>query len=329
MATYKVIQDIEAEDHLLGPLSFRQFIYGLIAAFGLYISFLCLTKGVGFLAIFFLPPALFSGFLAFPFGKDQPTEVWALAKLRFLVKPHRRVWNQSGVKEMVTITVPKRVEVVRTNGLNQTEVQSRLTALANTIDSRGWSIKNVDVNMYSQPDQMSMEADSDRLIGPSAMPQEVPNYDIQASDDILDEQSNPVAHQMDQMITAATNAHRQQIIQQLNQPAIGAAGTPAIAQSAGPPADYWFLNTPSVTPQTASQAVFGQAQLVAPHDPRGDNASIPVATADEQAFLQQMKTQSDRQQAPFNRSISAHQFSNHNHPLYNPAQGPCKRPHNQ
>ena len=27
MATYKVIQDIEAEDKLIGPLTLRQFIY--------------------------------------------------------------------------------------------------------------------------------------------------------------------------------------------------------------------------------------------------------------------------------------------------------------
>ena len=32
MAQYKVPQDVEADDKLLGPLNFRQFIYLLIAA---------------------------------------------------------------------------------------------------------------------------------------------------------------------------------------------------------------------------------------------------------------------------------------------------------
>jgi len=32
MATYKVPQDVEAEDRLLGPFTFRQFVYLLIAA---------------------------------------------------------------------------------------------------------------------------------------------------------------------------------------------------------------------------------------------------------------------------------------------------------
>jgi hypothetical protein len=107
MATYKLIQDIEAEDHILGPLSLRQFIFALITVFCLYICFILISKHVYLLLIFFLPPALFFGFFAVPFGRDQPTEVWALAKLRYLFKPRQRIWDQSGMKELVSITVPK------------------------------------------------------------------------------------------------------------------------------------------------------------------------------------------------------------------------------
>src|ERR1700752_5034677 len=110
MATYKLIQDIEAEDHILGPLTLRQFIFALVTAFLLYINFLCYAQHVAFLMVLFMPPALLTGFFAFPFGRDQPTEIWALAKLRFWFKPRQRIWDQSGVKELVTITVPKRVE---------------------------------------------------------------------------------------------------------------------------------------------------------------------------------------------------------------------------
>src|SRR5665213_108836 len=121
MATYKVIQDIEAEDKLLGPLSLRQFIYAGICVLCLYLSFLTLTKHVGFLIVVFAPVAIFTGFFAFPWKLNQPTEIWALAKIRFLLKPRRRIWDQSGVKELVTITAPKRIESNYTNGLSQTE----------------------------------------------------------------------------------------------------------------------------------------------------------------------------------------------------------------
>jgi hypothetical protein len=38
MAVYKVPQDVEAEDKLIGPFSFRQFIYLIVAALGIFLS---------------------------------------------------------------------------------------------------------------------------------------------------------------------------------------------------------------------------------------------------------------------------------------------------
>ena len=212
MSTYKVIQDVEAEDKLLGPLSFRQFVYALIAVFMLYIGYISYTKQAAYILVITIPIMLFTGFLAFPFGKDQPTEVWALAKLRFLLKPRKRIWAQSGVKELVTITVPKRVEVDLTNGLTQNEVKSRLQALANTIDSRGWVVKNV-IGIYQNP---VVSPDSDRLIS-AAVAQNVPDDNISAAEDVLDEQANPVAQQMEQLINDNGNFHRQQLMQTLSQ----------------------------------------------------------------------------------------------------------------
>src|SRR3982750_3914966 len=150
MATYKVLQDIEAEDKLLGPLTLRQFIYAGIAALCGYIIFLLASKGAAPLAIIFLPPMALCAFFAFPWTKDQPTEVWALARIRFYIKPRKRIWDQTGIKELVTITAPKVVDHNYSNGLSEGEVRSRLRALADTIDSRGWAIKNVSVNMYGQ-----------------------------------------------------------------------------------------------------------------------------------------------------------------------------------
>jgi len=109
MATYKLIQDVEAEDKILGPLTLRQFIFALITAFLGYIDFILIVKHIYFLLIFLIPLTLLGIFFAFPFGRDQPTEIWALAKLRFLFKPRKRLWDQSGVKELVTITAPKKI----------------------------------------------------------------------------------------------------------------------------------------------------------------------------------------------------------------------------
>src|SRR6266567_710266 len=113
MSTYKVIQDIEAEDKLVGPLTLRQFIYAGIAALSGYLGFLFASKGAAFMLAVFVPVTLICGFFAFPWGRDQPTEIWALAKIRFALKPRKRIWDQSGTRDLVTITVPKVVEIQR------------------------------------------------------------------------------------------------------------------------------------------------------------------------------------------------------------------------
>lgn len=318
MANYKVIQDIEAEDKLIGPLTLRQFIYAGISAATLYLCFLFVTKHLYIMLPIFLPVALGSGFFAWPFAGQQPTEVWALAKLRFLVKPRKRIWDQSGAKELVTVTAPKKVEINYTNGLSETEVKSRLRALADTIDSRGWAVKNVNVNLYSQPELVMSAPSSDRLVSVANLPQPVPNNDIQASDDMLDEKNNPVAHQFDTMIAASTKAHRQQIMDRLRQatvasdartqqtPALPPAPTPAPTpqpRPAAPPADYWFMNQPAAsTPGAAPPqgAVTFNAQLVTPGVTATPMPSVPATpTADEEEIVKRLAEQEKVEHIPY------------------------------
>jgi hypothetical protein len=70
MAVYKVPQDVEADDKLIGPFSFRQFIYLIIVALSIAAAW-----GLGHLfiplAILPFPIILFFGALALPLRKDQ------------------------------------------------------------------------------------------------------------------------------------------------------------------------------------------------------------------------------------------------------------------
>ncbi len=297
MSTYKVIQDIEAEDKLVGPLSMRQFIYAGIAAICGYLTFLSVTKHAAFMAVIFLPVMAFTGFFAFPWAKDQPTEIWALAKIRFFLKPRKRIWDQSGAKELVSITVPKRIERHLTNGLNQHEVNSRLRALADTIDSRGWAVKNVNVNMYNQA-----SANSDRLVEASALPQEVSGIDVRPSDDILDENANPVAHHFDDMIAASSTARRQHLVAQMESPAelqqpvqAQAAATQASQQPQQAANDYWFMQQqPSQIPE--GQAIFSNSPIIAPGAVSTTGVPMPhaaIPTADEEALVEKFKAENN------------------------------------
>lgn len=283
MATYKVIQDIEAEDKLIGWMTPRQTIYAAIVVVSGFLWFLFATHGAWWLGFIFLPHMILLTVLSGPFVHDQPSEVWLLAKIKFHLLPRRRIWDQSGLKELVTITVPKKIERKLTDGLSQTEVKSRLQALANTIDSRGWAVKNVNVNLYAQPGYAM--AGTDRIIDTSALPQDVPSFEVTAQDDILDEHSNPTALHLDQMIQQSTQAHRQQIMQQMKNP-----------QPQSKPADYWFLNATAgqQTQVAPGYATFDHNPTVMPGAPQAPVAPTPAPTvsdSDQAALLEKLHKQ--------------------------------------
>lgn len=223
MAVYKVIQDIEAEDRLLGPLTFKGLVYAGITALLGFINFRLFAAGSlgpirwGFILVLLLPMALF-GVLASPLGRDQPTEVWLLSRIRFMLKPRLRIWSQAGLSELVKITVPKRIERKLTKGYTEEEVSSRLQALASTLDSRGWAVKHVNVNLNAYAGYLSHEEDSDRLIDTSTLVQDVPSIDVRASDDILDEKNNPTAQNFQNLIIQADSLRRQYIKDKMKKP---------------------------------------------------------------------------------------------------------------
>jgi hypothetical protein len=288
MSTYKVIQDIEAEDKLLGPLTLRQFVYAGIAVTCGYLIFLSIAKNVPFMIILLAPVMIFTGFFAFPWGKDQPTEVWALAKVRFFLKPRRRLWSQSGIRQVVSITVPKKIERVLTNGLDQHEVRSRLSALASTIDSRGWAVKNVAVNLSIQPYNQTFES-SDRLVGASMLPQEVSSVDVRASDDILDEYANPIAQNFSDMIVASSQARHQDLITLMQQPT-----SPTSSSQQSQVSDPWFMQQP----QTVATQQSYNAVSVAPQSSVPLLSGLPQAanpTPEEQAMVAKFKAENSSQ----------------------------------
>lgn len=152
MSVYKVPQDVEAEDKLLGPFSFRQFIFLIIAVVSLGAAYI-LARILLPLGLIPVPIALFFGALALPLRKDQPMEVYLAAVISFMLKPKKRLWQPDGIEYLVEVTAPKTEETTRRNSYDQEEVQRRLSYLANLVDSRGWSIRGV-----NDPDS-SMQAD--------------------------------------------------------------------------------------------------------------------------------------------------------------------------
>lgn len=150
MAVYKVPQDVEADDKLIGPFSFRQFIYLIVVA-------LSITLGWGLsqlfvpLAIVPLPIILLFGALALPLRKDQPMEIYLAAIVSFFLKPHQRLWDPDGIDSLIEITAPKMVDVQRTKDISQGEAQRRFGYLAEIIDTQGWAVRGPGVQAPNSP----------------------------------------------------------------------------------------------------------------------------------------------------------------------------------
>lgn len=273
MAVYKVPQDVEAEDKFLGPLSFKQFLFFGGAAICAYITFLTITKGVWFLSFVFALPMAGFGFLAFPWSKDQPTEIWLAARIRFMFVKRKRIWDQSGLKELVTITAPKHEVHALTDGLTQDEVRTRFNALASVIDSRGWAVKNLQV--------ADVNRSSDRLVGVDTSTLTNEELIVQQTTDIMDESSNPLAQQFDTMINESKHKHHNDTLKMIEEARQSSSASESPSHDTTlslPPQtptsprqkkvkrdDMWFLNEQQQqTPIDPNLASFKTTEVVKP-----------------------------------------------------------------
>lgn len=92
---FKVPQNIDMEDRIIGPLTLSQFMYLLFGGVILYILFnKLILAGLGFLFwILAIPIGLFSFAMAFLRVNDRPFPAFVLAAIKFFSKPRQRVWQ--------------------------------------------------------------------------------------------------------------------------------------------------------------------------------------------------------------------------------------------
>lgn len=243
MSRYKVAQDVEAEDKILGPFSFRQFIYLLVAAAGIALAW-GLSQVFLPLAVIPVPIILLFGALALPLRKDQPMEVYLAAVVSFYTKPRRRMWQPDGINSLIEITVPEKVEIERTKNLSQDEAERRLAYLSQLADSHGWSIRHTRV-----PDaQGSMISDV--------------YFEAQQTSDMFDDNSSE-ARAMTRRIEQSNQARRRAAIERMQAPP---AALPAVAD--GQPLQQAPVPYQPAWPQAQAQPQpFHAAPQAAPNTP--------------------------------------------------------------
>ncbi len=197
MAVYKVPQDVEADDKLIGPFSFRQFIYLIIVALLSAIAWWMAQLFVVLVAIP-LPFIIFFGALALPLRKDQPMEVYLAAMVSFYLKPHKRLWDADGIDSLIEITVPKSVEVQLTKDISRGEAEERLGYLAQIVDSQGWAVRGQGAQTTN-----------------SALNNDV-YYEAQQVEDVLDSDTS-MAQSLDYMIGQSDAKRHKEMLERLHQ----------------------------------------------------------------------------------------------------------------
>ena len=262
MASYKIPQNVEAEDKLLGPLSFRQFIYALVGAGGIGMG-IFLWQLSPFLSVIPLPLVIICAALALPLRKDQPMETYLLAVLRYYLKSKRRIWNPDGTITYVEITAPQAVEEHLTKELAGKTAEERLDYLSRVMDTHGWATKGVAaplaVNANIAP---TVAAESQEIA------------------DIMD-LDQPWSQSFDKLIDREKQHIRQGAIDAMHSSAVSApaaqpATTPAPAQTS-PTAPVHYNPYPEAIHQKVVQPVPvpTPAQTPAEHIPEQPAATAP------------------------------------------------------
>ena len=234
MAEHKVPQDVEADDKLIGPFSFRQFVYPTIAtAFG-FLAFILGRLAIP-LALIPAPVCLFFLVIALPLRKDQPTEIYLAALIKYYFKTRVRVWQADGEQPLVEISNPTTDDTPRTKDLAGDEVSRRLSFLANLSDTQGWSTRGVSapVNNTNLTDEFANDAVN--------------------AQDVMDDSN--ISSSIDHLLDQSERKVRQRAIDQMNQAMQQQQSTPAqpqpVVQATG---QVLQTSVQTVVPQTGYQA---------------------------------------------------------------------------
>lgn len=257
MGQYKVPQDVEAEDKLIGPLTLKQFIYAVIGVAWGALSFALFRRVPVFFVVFGLPVSLLFLMLGVYRRQDQPFEKLFLALVSYSTKPRKRLWEKEPIAEVFTVEpAPVKEEPITRN---PDEVRGQLEKLVHVIESRGGGIKQPELQEPSLEHQIS---GADRIYMPEhlqagAPPQEA--LDVTKTDDVLDFENNPNAQNLNHLIEGAVQQVREKAMSKMQtargvspQPKQG-SGHVSTSGMTTPPPDDILKKTLAASPLRVNQ----------------------------------------------------------------------------
>lgn len=188
---FKVPQNIDIEDKVIGPLTLKQFIYVAVGAGIIFIIRMSIPE---FLSFLFLPIAVIVGafFLALAFFKpgDRDFEIYLLSIATTLMRPKKRIWKKEPIKEKPKEEAPKEEEPVKKNYSTLD-----LERLAFIVDSGGFEdeLKNRGIAVgMSENKKLEESADLEDTLAAAETPkQSLSNLIKEATEKVKKEKKEP------------------------------------------------------------------------------------------------------------------------------------------
>jgi PrgI family protein len=139
-SSYKIPQNVELEDKILGPFTLKQFLYLLAGGLVTFVNFstvYTVSQGAFFATTFFTWVIV----AAFVFIKpyDQPFAKFITSFISFSTRPSRRAWKRLPTLAEIKLEDHQAPPKVVKQEPSEEEVRSKLSRLAHVIDSRGWT----------------------------------------------------------------------------------------------------------------------------------------------------------------------------------------------
>ncbi len=131
---FKVPQNIDLEDKIVGPLTLIQFLYVLGGGVIIYLLYLSLNMRFLFWVLA-IPIGIIAASLAFLKIQDQPLSHFIKAGLIYLSQPKKRLWQRAGLVKPVVFAVAKKEKKIIAPPKRKIE-KSELEQLAQMLDTR-------------------------------------------------------------------------------------------------------------------------------------------------------------------------------------------------
>jgi len=264
MGQYKVPQDVETEDKILGPLSIKQFIYVIIAILWAFLMWRIFSFSIIVAVLFAIPVTGFFLLLGFGQREGVPFEDYVVAFIQFLIVPRKRIWVKDDTKEVI-IVEEKKAE--KASDARKNVSTGQLKQLASIIDTRG-NFKDPSIQVATDDTDASVYAE--RIIGPTSAldTTSVGGQLTTVRDDVLDAGGQRSA-QVGQLLQTVEKDNRQnalnQIQQALQQPAAQtqAPVAPTINQP-NPVASQIAMQAGQLTVEQIASRASAQAQQLSP-----------------------------------------------------------------